>query len=219
MYTFETIEKAFKQADNNITKIESVERKLIDAQYRLINKLMVGNGSFFSKTLLSIIETSKAIRDTYNYVKRLDNAKNGGRVGVVATDSLLNVFKNITRIAALNSLSKKEANYITSNFISKADKEWRSLEPGGGLVDITSFVLGLIPIDVPPVFDKSKALNDSLSAKINSPTPPQPESLFDSKLPSYLTSPQARADNPSLGSLLDQITYQQNRAQTGEAEC
>jgi hypothetical protein len=226
MYTFETIEKAFKQADNNITKVESVERKLIDAQYRLINKLMVGNGSFFSKTLLSIIETSKAIRDTYNYVKRLDNAKNGGRVGVVATDSLLNVFKNITRIAALNSLSKKEANYITSNFISKADKEWKSLEPGGGLVDITSFVLGLIPIDVPPVFDKcltkrdkSKALNDSLSAKINSPTPPQPESLFDSKLPSYLTSPQARADNPSLGSLLDQITYQQNRAQTGEAEC
>jgi hypothetical protein len=226
MYTFETIEKAFKQADNNITKVESVERKLIDAQYRLINKLMVGNGSFFSQTLLSIIETSKAVRDTYNYVRRLDNAKNGGRVGVVATDSLLNVFKNITRIASLNSLSKKEANFITSNFISKADKEWKSLEPGGGLVDITSFVLGLIPIDIPPVFDKcatkrnkSKAINDSLSSKINSPTPPRPESLFDSRLPDYLTSPQEKSSNPNLGSLLDQITYQQGRAQTGEAEC
>lgn len=219
MYTFETIEKAFKQTDNNITKVESVERKLIDAQYRLINKLMVGNGSFFSQTLLSIIETSKAVRDTYNYVKRLDNAKNGGRVGVVATDSLLNVFKNITRIASLNSLSKKEANYITSNFISRADKEWKSMEPGGGLVDITNFVLGLIPVDLPPVFDKcatkrnkSKAINDSISSKINSPVPPQPGSLFDSKLPGYL-------DSPNFESLLDQITYQQNRAQTGEAEC
>jgi len=219
MYTFETIEKAFKQTDNNITKVESVERKLIDAQYRLINKLMVGNGSFFSQTLLSIIETSKAVRDTYNYVKRLDNAKNGGRVGVVATDSLLNVFKNITRIASLNSLSKKEANYITSNFISRADKEWKSMEPGGGLVDITNFVLGLIPVDLPPVFDKcatkrnkSKAINDSISSKINSPVPPRPGSLFDSKLPGYL-------DSPNFESLLDQITYQQNRAQTGEAEC
>jgi hypothetical protein len=166
------------------------------------------------------------VRDTYNYVRRLDNAKNGGRVGVVATDSLLNVFKNITRIASLNSLSKKEANFITSNFISKADKEWKSLEPGGGLVDITSFVLGLIPIDIPPVFDKcatkrnkSKAINDSLSSKINSPTPPRPESLFDSRLPDYLTSPQEKSSNPNLGSLLDQITYQQGRAQTGEAEC
>jgi hypothetical protein len=226
MYTFETIEKAFKQADNNITKVESVERKLIDAQYRLINKLMVGNGSFFSQTLLSIIETSKAIRDTYNYVRRLDNTKNGGRVGVVATDSLLNVFKNITKIAKLNSLSKKEANFITSNFISKADREWKSLEPGGGLVNITSFVLGLIPADIPPVFDKcttkrnkSKAINDSLSSKINSPAPPKSESLFDSRLPDYLTLPQERISNPNLGSLLDQITYQQGRAQTGEAEC
>lgn len=216
MYTFETVEKAFKQADNNITKVESVERKLIDAQYRLINKLMVGNESFLSQTLLSIIETSKAIRDTYNYVQRLDNTKNGGIVGVTPTDSLVNVFKNITRIATLNSISKKEANFITSNFISKADEEWKSMEPGGGLVDVASFALGLVPVDLPAVFDKcatkrdkSKALSDSISSKINSPVPSLPGSLLESKLP----------EDPGLGSLLDQITYQQGRAQSGEAEC
>jgi hypothetical protein len=222
MYTFETIEKAFKQTDNNITRVESVERKLIDAQYRLINKLMVGNGSFFSKTLLSIVDTSKAIQDTYNYVKRLDATKHGAGVGVTVTDSLSTVFKNITRIAALNSTSKAEANFITSNFLNTADKEWKSMEPGGGLVDITKFILGLIPVDVPLAFDKcltvrdkNRALNDSISSKINSPLPPEPESLFSGKLPANIAS----SDNPDINSLLDQIDYQQNRAQTGEAEC
>lgn len=224
MYTFETIEKAFKQTDNNITKVESVERKLIDAQHRLINKMLDGPESFFSKTLVSIITTSKAIKDVYAYVNKLDAVKKGGSAKVAVTDSLAGVFKNITNIAALNSLSKKEATFITSQFLKTADKEWKALEPGGGLVDLTKFVLGLVPVDIPSVFDKcltkrdkNKALNDSLQSRINSPTPPSPESLFTAKLPSSV-SDQAPT-TPSISSLLDQITYEQGRSQSGEANC
>jgi hypothetical protein len=234
-YTFETIEKAFKQTDNNITKVESIERKLIDGQYRLINKLMVGDESFFSKTLLSIITTSKAIQDVYKYVAKLDAKKKGGRAGVFATANLKEVFKNIAQIATLNSLSKKEASFISNSFLKTADKEWRALEPGGGLVDITKFVLGLLPVDVPAVFDKcltkrdkNKSLSDSLQSKINSPAPPVPESLFFAQLPASITSTTpgslssavpSDSTTPSITSLLEQISYQQGRNESGEAQC
>ena len=216
IYTFETVEKAFKKTDNNITKVESVERKLIDAQHRLINKLMVGNESFLSQTLLSIVTTSKAIRDVYAYVRRLDAVKKGGGAGVTVTSSLAEVFENIVRIAKLNGVSKKEANFITEKFLKSADKEWKDLNPAKGLVSLTDFVLGLIPKDLPASFDKcltknnkDKVLSDSLESKINSPVPPAPQSLLDSKLPTTSRIP----------SLLDQIIYEQGRAQSGEANC
>jgi hypothetical protein len=224
MYTFETIEKTFKQTDNNITKVESVERKLIDAQYRLINKLMVGSDSIVSKTLLSIITTSKAIQDVYTFIAILDATKVGGRAGVFPTQNLVGVFKNITSIAALNAFSKKEALFISEGFLKTADREWRLLEPASGLVDLTSFILGLIPKDLPIAFDKcvtkrdkNKVLNDSLQSKINSPTPPTPESLFSSQLPPSVID-RAETD-PSISSLLNQIKYDQGRAQTGQADC
>lgn len=222
IYTFETVEKAFKKTDNNITKVESIERKLIDAQHRLINKLMVGNKSFLSQTLISIVTTSKAIRDVYNYVRRLDGVKNGGRAGVTVTSSLAEVFENITRIAKLNGLSKKEAQFITGNFIEKADSEWRDLNPAKGFVNLSDFILGLIPTDLPVAFDKcltknnkNKILSNSLESKINSPVPPQPQSLFASKLPESI----ANSNSPEISSLLDQITYEQGRSQSGEANC
>lgn len=242
-YTFEAIEKGFKFADNNITKVESIERKLIDAQYRLINKLMVGNTSFFSQTLLSIIDTSKAIKDTFNYVQRLDWKKKGTKVGVAPTDSLLTVFKNITRIAVLNSKSKAEANLITSSFLKTADKEWKALEPAKDLVDLADFVLGLIPKNLPATFgncktkrNKDKVLKDSLESKLNSPVPPEPSSLFENLVPAeYLDldvpsissststpglslglSPERREE---ISSILDQINYEQGRAKRGEADC
>lgn len=230
IYTFEAVEKAFKQTDNNITKVESIERKLIDAQHRLINKLMVGNSSFFSQTLLSIIETSKAIKDTYNYVKRLDNTKDGGRVGVVPTDSLVNVFRNIKRIAKLNSASKKEALFITDNFLKTAHSEWKDLEPAKDLVDLADFVLGLIPKNLPPTFgncktkrNKNKVLKDSLESKINSPVPPEPDSLFGNSLPSkYFDLPNSGLSptkQDEISSILDQINYEQGRRQEGKADC
>ena len=208
---------------------------------------MVGNESFFSKTLLSIITTSKAIQDVYKYVAVIDAKKKGGKAGVFATANLKEVFKNIAQVAALNSLSKKEASFISNSFLKTADKEWRALEPGGGLVDITKFVLGLLPVNVPAVFDKcltkrdkNKSLSDSLQSKINSPTPPAPESLFFARLPASIPSltpesllPDSTAPSiapllptllpdstaPSIASLLEQISYQQGRNESGEAQC
>lgn len=233
-YTFEAIEKGFKFTDNNITKVESIERKLIDAQYRLINKLMVGNTSFFSQTLLSIIDTSKAIKDTFAYVQRLDWKKDGGKVGVAPTDSLLTVFKNIARIATLNATSKAEANFITSSFLKTADKEWKALEPAKDLIELADFVLGLVPKNLPPTFgkcktkrDKDKVLKDSLESKLNSPVPPEPSSLFENLLPTNyvdidnpsISSPFSQERKDEISSILDQINYEQGRAKRGEADC
>jgi hypothetical protein len=224
-YTFEAVEKAFKQTDNNITKVESIERKLIDAQYRLINNLMVGNSSFLSQTFMSIVETSKAIKDTYDYVKALDNVKNGGKLGVTPTNSMVNVFDNIVKIARLNALSKKEAKFITDNFLKSAHDEWKELEPAKDLVNITDFVLGAIPKSLPATFgncktkrDKDKVLKDSLEAKINSPVPPEPDSLLNSLLPSKYFD-KAFDKQKEISSILDQINYEQGRSKEGKADC
>lgn len=230
-YTFETIEKAFKQADNNITGVESIERKLIDAQHRLITKLMDGNGSFFSKALISIVDTSKAVQDLYRFVLKLDAKKKGGRAGVFPTTSLITVFENITKIALLNSASKKEAKEILSEIISPADKEWRKLEPGGDLLDLTNVILGLVPKDIPLNFekcltkrDKNKILKDSIESKINSPVKSESSSLFETRISenarrTLSNTPAVNPSVPNINSLLDQIKYEQGRADTGEAEC
>ncbi len=224
IYTFETIEKAFKKTDNNITKVESIERKLIDAQYRLINRLLDGNQSFMSQTLLSIVTTSKAIRDVYNYVKKLDAKKKGGTAGVRVTDSLSGVFENIVKIATLNSTTKKEAVFITNKFLKTADSEWKDLNPAKKLVSLSDFVLGLVPKDLPATSGKcrtknnsDKVLKDSLESKLNSPAPNDPQSLFAARLPSIESR---RSDTtPTISSLLDEIAYEQGRSQSGEADC
>jgi hypothetical protein len=232
MYTFEAVENAFKQTDNNITGVESVERKLIDAQHRLITKMMDGNSSFFSKTLISIVDTSRAIQDVYKFVLKLDAKKKGGRAGVVATEPLKIVFENIVKIATLNSTSKAEATNILSNIVVPADKEWRKLEPGGDLLSLKDVILGLIPIDVPLNFskcltkrNKDKALKDSLESKINSPILAQPQSLIEAKLPQSITealkAPGAPGvpGVPSIREILDRIKYDQGRARDGQADC
>jgi len=232
MYTFEAVEKAFKQTDNNITGVESVERKLIDAQHRLITKMMDGNGSFFSKALFSIIDTSKAVQDLYKFVLKLNAVKKGGKAPVVVTPSLKTVFGNIVKIATLNSTSKAEAVNILSNIVLPADKEWRKLAPGGDLLNLKDVILGLIPVDVPLNFDKcltkrnkDKALRDSLESKINSPVLGEPLSLVEAKLPQSITEAlgvpgtPGTPGSPSIREILDQIKYDQGRARDGQADC
>jgi hypothetical protein len=213
-YTFEAIEKAFKQTDNNITGIESVERKLIDAQHRLIDKLMVGNGSLFSKALISIVDTSKAVQDLHGFVARLDAKKKGGKVGTAPTTSLKIVFENIIKIATLNSTSKATANFILGNIVNPADAEWRKLEPAFELLNLTDVILGAVPKDLPLNFskckttrDKNRILKDSLESKLNSPVPSGPESVTLAKLPSAIsglvTSPPGTIAPPSPGLFAD----------------
>jgi hypothetical protein len=273
MYTFETIQKAFKQTDNNITGIESVERKLIDAQHRLITKMMIGNGSFFSRALISIVDTSKAVRDLYGFVTALNAKKKGGKAGIFATESLKIVFENIIKIAALNSASKAEAKFILSNVVNPADSEWRKLAPALGLTSLTDFVLGAVPKDLPLNFskcktirDENKVLKDSLESKLNSLVPPSNDSAILSKLPQSISDlaglpGSAGAGVPTISSpgtpdasdtsigtsdafgtpgtlgasgppgtpggvnteqikdILDQIKYNQDRSNSGQADC
>lgn len=195
-YTFEAIEKAFKQTDNNITGVESVERKLIDSQHRLITKLMVGNGSFFSKALISIVDASSAIRDLYGFVTALNAKKKGGKAAIFATLSLKTVFENITKIAALNAESKAEAVFNIANIVVPADSEWRKLAPGLDLISLTDLILGAVPIDIPLNFsrcftvrDKNRILKDSLESKLNSLVPSEPEAGIFNNLPERIINP------------------------------
>jgi hypothetical protein len=263
-YTFETIQKAFKQTDNNITGIESVERKLIDAQYRLINKLMVGNGSILSKTLLGIVSTSKAIQDLYGFMTLLNAKKKGAKASIFATASLKTVFENITKIAALNAASKAEAGFIIKNMLSPADAEWKKLAPGLDLISLTDFILGGVSKDIPLSFnkckterDKNRILRDSLESKLNSLVPNESGSVIEAKLPSNVLNAAEEFDNEQLllsrpdfpafdrqilpglirpegdqqippspirpgkeiKEILEQIKYNQDRTQNGQADC
>lgn len=220
-YTFETIEKGFKKTDNNITQVESIERKLIDAQHRFINKLMDGKGSFLSQTLLSIIDTSKAVKDLYLYVKKLDGVKKGGKAGVFPTENLQTVFKNITNIVLLNSTTKKEAKFLTANFINTADSQWRELKPGFELLNLTNVVLGAVPESVPinfnkcnTLFNKSKVLKDSLESKLNSPNPQQSTSLLDTQLPQVNSN-----SAPEIKDILNQIKFSQQNIKNRQPNC
>lgn len=222
IYSMEALEKALKQADNNITGVESIERKLIDAQFRMMRKFMSGSFSYFPQALKDVRENSQAIKDLYNFVRRLDGAKDGPRIGVTVTPKIAAAFKNIKQIPKLSSLSRKEANAIIKGALKPAHKEWKDLEPGHDLIEIANYVLGAFNPSVPPYFDKcktkrdkNKVLKDSLESKINSPVPPRPQSLLEATLPSSVTQ------NPTedIASLLDQISYDQGRARSGQADC
>lgn len=246
IYTFEAIEKALKQADNNITGVESIERKLIDAQYRLLRRFMTGRSSYFPLALQDVRENSQAIRDLYEFVLRLNGVKHGGSAGVVQTPAITAAIRNIADLSRLSSLSRIEANRVINGIVRPAHEEWKQLEPGAELFNLADVILGIFNPNVPINFDKcltkrnkDKVLKDSLESKINSPVRPLASSLFETKLsendlntlkersvdqpsiPTLLdqTGTPTSPDRPDIPTLLDQIRYEQNRAQNNEAEC
>lgn len=230
IYSLEAIEKALKQADNNITKVESIERKLLDAQYRLMRKFFSSNFSYMPLAMKDMTEHAKAIMDLYAYVKRLDGAKDGPRIGVVTTPALVLTKKNIKQIPKLSKRVRTEANLTINKALKPAHKEWKQLSPGEGLLEIADIVLGLFNPDVPINFDgcktknnKDKVLKDSLESKINSPEPPEPSSLLGNSLPTkYFDLPNSNlspSNQQEISSILDQINYEQGRRQEGKADC
>ena len=241
-YTFEAIERAFKQADNNITAVESIERKLLDAQYRMLRKFMSGSFSYFPMALRDVRENSQAIHDLYRFTRKLDAVKHGGNAGVAPTAGITAAIRNIAEIPRLSSLSREEANRIIAGGLRPADREWKELEPGRELLNLSNIILGAFNPSVPFTFDKcftkrdkNKVLRDSIESKVNSPVKPEPSSLFESKLSDEqkrrlsatpgASSAISEADGTAPGavstapSLLDQIRFEQGRADSGEAEC
>lgn len=232
VYTLEAIEKALKQADNNITKIESIVRKLIDSEHRNYDKFFAMAGSFMPLLMQDATEHAQAIIDLYLYIKSLDIRKDGVRIQPVETPALLATKRNINQIPKLSLKTQKEARLILEKAIKPAHGEWKKLSPGGGLLELADIVLGLFNPDVPISFDcktkndKQKVLKDSLESKINSPFPPDPTSLLENYVPAEYLDPQlpgsqssTTTTTPSISSILDQITYEQGRARDGKAEC
>lgn len=199
-YTTEAILTALKHADNNITKVESVERKLIDTSANVLTTLLeTGGGSkkglgIINKLIKDIKDNSEAIRDLYKFAKTLDNRKKGPKAPVRPTSAIVRSIGNIKQLSKLNSLSKKQANTILNKGIRPADREWRTLSPALDKLNLANVILGEFAPDLPPyfskddmktVFDEDFALNYSLSSRTNSTDPQQGD--LTTKLSSDLT--------------------------------
>ena len=140
-YTLEAVEKGLKTADNNITRVESVEKKLIDSMYDLLeaivyNRKGAGRGTAIIPNLIrDVRENSQAVKDLYRFVKKLDSVKDGGSAGVTVTERIARAFQNIPDLQALNRLNRQEALRVLRKGITPAYKEWKTMNPlgGGGL--------------------------------------------------------------------------------------
>lgn len=178
-YTFEATEKAFKVADNNITRIESIERKLIDAMFNLINNFICnkkkdGGLSVMTELIRDARENAQAIKDLYAYVKRIDLKKRGKKVGVTITPSIAKSIQNITSLSKLSASNCVKATKVLNGAIIPAHKEWLTMEPGNNF----SSVLGTYAPDIPApfpnevtIFNQARVINESVLAKVGGNDP------------------------------------------------
>jgi hypothetical protein len=174
--SFEGVEKALKAADNNITGVESIERKLIDSVFNILSSILYsnnrknGNVPVLSNLLEDVRQNSEAIKDVYNFVKALDQVKSGGRAGVRVTPNIANAFQNIPDLGALASLNKKQALRILNQGIIPADKEWRELDPGPGFNSTLGAFTPPVPIPFPSektLFDRDRIIAETAKSKID----------------------------------------------------
>lgn len=226
LYTFEAIEKMAKQTDNNITRVESIERKLIDAVYRILKRFLEnGGGGLKEGILITLIrearEHAKAIKDLYKFTQKLDAVKNGGSAGVNLTGNIAAAIQNIRDLQLLISLSKKEALEVLNGAIRPADREWRTLSPGYDGINLSDFILGNFNPEVPGYFDldenstkrnKDYILGQSLASKINSPLPPRPDTFLENQLSQDQINIARNTPVSDTQSLLDQINFENNRS-------
>lgn len=186
-YSFEALEKALKVTDNNITRVESVERKLIDSVYNILQGVIYGRAgakAVLPELIDSVRANSLALRDLYAFVKRLDKAKRGPRVGVRVTPRLASSFRNISGLSRLATLNRREALRVLRGGIIPADREWRTMAPGLGFPSLLGQYTPTIPDPYPnerTLFDSGRVLALSLESKLdNNPQPPDSSpSLFN----------------------------------------
>lgn len=190
-YSAEAVEKGLKIADNNITRVESVEKKLIDSMYNMLGTIVYGQKSKAAQTAIipqliqDVRENSQAMKDLYKFVEKLDSVKNGGSAGVKITSSLAKSFQNIPDLSALNNLNRKEALKILRGGVTSAYKEWKTMGPGLGI----STALGVYDPPIPDpyanertLFDKNRILAISAESKLGDNSPPVERTLLDMAL-------------------------------------
>lgn len=188
--SFEAVEKSLKVADNNITRIESIEKKLIDGFYRFLRAIAYEEENEKEFAILPLLirdvrENSQAIRDIYKFTKRLDQVKDGPRVGVNVTTPISLAFRNIPDLARLLRVNKELAKDIINGAVKPAYEEWKTLDPGFNL-DTT---LGVYDDTIPDPFDQERTLFDrdrilsiSLESKLGENSPPVENTVLDSTL-------------------------------------
>jgi uncharacterized protein YoxC len=216
-YTFEAVEKSLKVADNNITRVESVERKLIDSLYNLIGSIAYdkkGKIGTLSQLIVDVRENSQAIRDVYKFVRKLDSVKSGGKAGVRVTENIARSFQNIPSLSKLSSLNKKEALRILNQGVIPADTEWRSMTPGDG--DLPS--LGEFSPTLPDpydsevtLFNKDRILSITADSKLDNSDPD--EDVLNLSLSSDQVNTLKSTQDPSVeGSLYDSLLNREGKS-------
>lgn len=189
-YTAETVEKGLKIIDNNITRIESVEKKLIDSLFNMLeavvyNRKGAGRGTAIIPDLIrDVRENSQAIKDLYRFTRKLDSVKDGGTAGVTVTERIARAFQNIPDLQALNRLNRQEALKILRGGVTPAYREWKSMSPlgGGGLGNYGP------PLPDPydnerTLFNRDRILAISLESKLaEDNSPPEDGTLLDTTL-------------------------------------
>jgi len=188
--SFEAVEKSLKIADNNITRVESIERKLIDSLYNLLTSIVynkkVGSVSVMTEVLDAVRTNSRAIKDLYEFTKALNAVKRGGDAGVRVTEALDSAFNNIPALLNLSKINRENALKILNGGIIPADREWRGLNP-----DLSRGIkLGSYSPTLPTPFDneqtlfnQTRVLSESLESKLTDNDPEQ-QSIFDLSLSS-----------------------------------
>jgi hypothetical protein len=215
-YTFEAIEKSLKVLENNITRVESVEKNLIDSTYNLIREIIdKPEGAILSKLITDARENAQAIKDLYGFVKTLDRVKKGKTAKVNVTPSIQSSFNNIPDLEKLLAKNKVEAAKILASGVVPAYKDWRSMTNVDS--ELGSYI-NTIPDPFPSertLFNESRVMAISLESKILGDSG-ENEQVLDSILSpdqiqglrnSYLN----RVDDPSV--------YQEVIARQGEINC
>lgn len=189
-YTLEAVEKGLKTADNNITRVESVEKKLIDSMYDMLeaivyNRKGAGRGTAIIPNLIrDVRENSQAIKDLYKFTRKLDSVKTGGTANVTVTERIARAFQNIPDLQALNRLNRQEALRVLRRGITPAYREWKTMNPlgGGGLGSYGP------PLPDPynnerTLFNRDRILAISLESKLADDNgPPDDEVLLNAAL-------------------------------------
>jgi hypothetical protein len=189
-YTAEAVEKGLKVIDNNITRVESVEKKLIDSMYNMLEAIVYnrkgsGRGTAIIPNLIrDVRENSQAVKDLYKFVKKLDSVKDGGSAGVTVTERIARAFQNIPDLQALNRLNRQEALRVLRGGVTPAYREWKTMNPlgGGGLGSYGP------PLPDPydnerTLFNRDRILAISLESKLaEDNSPPEDSTLLDTVL-------------------------------------
>lgn len=244
-HTVEAIEKTFKVTDNNITRIESIERKLIDALFNLINNIICrkskkgGKGlSMLTELIRDVRENAQAIRDLYAFTRSLDRRKKGGPAGVRLTTGISRSIQNIASLPKLSARGCRQATQLLSSAVIPADIEWKSMEPGNAFDRAIRERLGddvigdYIPDLQPPfpseqtIFNEGRVLAESLESRVGSGIDPQPSQTLDrlltpGQIETLKQTPSFLGDPP-----LDRIAleggeslYDRIIGRTGEKDC